>query len=444
MKMTALFLLAALPAGLFFAGCSEGRYIWGSTSPQAGHGGEGNWTIMVYMAADNELEGQAIEDINEMEAGAGAAGIQIICLLDRNEGYDTSNGNWSDSRLLSVRSDAEGENSILVSDFLSCEALSIGPSQRQELNTGEPSTLSIFMSYCRERYPARHYALVLWGHGSGYRSTGPVPARPAARGSGCDESSGGDVLTTPELGSALSENPVDVLVMDLCFGAAIETAYELTEAASFLIAGQGAVPADGWNYRDFLVRLGRGEGGPRYFAEAAVGSFCEEYAASASTDISVIDLAALPALFDSLNIFSDALYASITDGTVRDSLRNLLFNSAACTYSTPGDLSLDLYDAAEKAAGLIEGVSQEAAALKSRLEAAVVMSWAHEDAGGLHGLGLHYIPLDDAGYPKSHSEDYFRDYPLPNPLKFVSSSAWVPRYPAGPGLLYRLWYENFP
>ena len=39
------------------------------------------WCIMVYMAADNELEVQALCDINEMEAGYGpGTGIKIVCL----------------------------------------------------------------------------------------------------------------------------------------------------------------------------------------------------------------------------------------------------------------------------------------------------------------------------------------------------------------------------
>jgi hypothetical protein len=445
MKKTAILLFWMLPAGLLIIGCSEGQYIWGSGPAGAAAQAEGDWTIMVYMAADNELEGQAIEDINEMEAApAGAADVQVVCLLDRSDAYDTSNGNWSDSRLLAVCPDAGGENGVLVSEVLSCEALSLGPQERQELNTGEPATLSIFMSFCRERYPARYYALILWGHGSGYRSTDALAPQAVLRGSGCDEGSGGDVLTTPELGTALSENPVDVLALDLCFGATLETAYEICADASLLIAGQGAVPGDGWNYRDFLYRLGRQGGAPRDFAEAAVGSFSEEYGANASTDISVIDLASVPSLFESLNSLSEVLFANISDGAARDSLRNLFFNSAASCYSTPGDLYLDLYDAADKAAAHTGAAAEEAAQLKTRLETAVLMSWVHPQAGNLHGLGVHYIPLDEAGYPKSHTQDYFRDYPVPYPLKFVASSAWVPCYPEGPGLLYRLWYEDLP
>ena len=55
------------------------------------------WTIAVYMAADNDLESAAIQDLNEMEASI-ENGVTVVALLDRSDGYDGTNGNWDDSR----------------------------------------------------------------------------------------------------------------------------------------------------------------------------------------------------------------------------------------------------------------------------------------------------------------------------------------------------------
>ena len=57
------------------------------------------WTIIVYVAADNDLEPFAILDLNEMEAASLPAGVDIAVLADRIAGYDASNGNWTDARL---------------------------------------------------------------------------------------------------------------------------------------------------------------------------------------------------------------------------------------------------------------------------------------------------------------------------------------------------------
>ena len=47
------------------------------------------WTVAVYMAADNDLEAAAIQDLNEMEAAVGD-GVTVVALLDRGGGYDVS------------------------------------------------------------------------------------------------------------------------------------------------------------------------------------------------------------------------------------------------------------------------------------------------------------------------------------------------------------------
>jgi hypothetical protein len=62
------------------------------------------WTIIVYMDGDNNLEPFALADINEMELGASDS-VEIIVLVDRAKGYDTSEGDWKDSRIYRIRKD---------------------------------------------------------------------------------------------------------------------------------------------------------------------------------------------------------------------------------------------------------------------------------------------------------------------------------------------------
>ncbi len=61
------------------------------------------WTVMVYLDSDNNLESAGIADINEMEIAGSTTDVNIVVQVDRipysvlasnNEGYldDTSNG----------------------------------------------------------------------------------------------------------------------------------------------------------------------------------------------------------------------------------------------------------------------------------------------------------------------------------------------------------------
>jgi len=48
------------------------------------------WLIMVYLDGDNNLELDAINDLNELEEGIGTSGsIAVLVLFDRIDGYET-------------------------------------------------------------------------------------------------------------------------------------------------------------------------------------------------------------------------------------------------------------------------------------------------------------------------------------------------------------------
>ena len=58
---------------------------------------------------------------------------------------------------------------------------------------GDPDTLTDFINYASQTFPARHYGLVLWNHGAG-----PIG------GYGSDSYFEGDSLLLPELRQAVS------------------------------------------------------------------------------------------------------------------------------------------------------------------------------------------------------------------------------------------------
>jgi len=138
------------------------------------------WTFIVYMAADNDLESAAIADLNELEAirNLDRAPITILVLLDRNPGYDMTNGNWSDTRLFEVKSDPAGLNSTIISTRLDCPQLGLCKDTETELNTADPLVLSRLIDFAKLAYPAAHYALFVWGHGTGWRGGAGAETKP--------------------------------------------------------------------------------------------------------------------------------------------------------------------------------------------------------------------------------------------------------------------------
>jgi hypothetical protein len=51
------------------------------------HAAERDWTLLVYIDGDNNLEPFALLDLNEMEAAYPGQNLEVLVLLDRAEGY---------------------------------------------------------------------------------------------------------------------------------------------------------------------------------------------------------------------------------------------------------------------------------------------------------------------------------------------------------------------
>lgn len=100
---------------------------------------------MVYMAADNDLEPFAMGDVNEMEFVGSTTDMNILVQMDRSPNYNTSNGDWVDSRRLFINHDTS------LNQIASENVGELG-----ETNTGDPATLVQFAKWAIQTYPAEH------------------------------------------------------------------------------------------------------------------------------------------------------------------------------------------------------------------------------------------------------------------------------------------------
>ena len=116
------------------------------------------WLVLAYLAADNDLEGELLSDLAEMERVGSTPGVvEVLAQVDRSPGQDASKGNWHGTRRYYVTrgTDPRKINSRLLAD--------LGPT-----NTGDPRVLESFIRFGAQRYPAQATALVLLNHGSGF------------------------------------------------------------------------------------------------------------------------------------------------------------------------------------------------------------------------------------------------------------------------------------
>ena len=100
-----------------------------------------DWTFMVYLDADCNLESAGIDDINEMEQVGSDSNINIIVQIDRIPGYDSSNGDWTGAKRYYISRDYQG------STITSTVVENLG-----EVNMGSSATLQSFVQWGKSNY----------------------------------------------------------------------------------------------------------------------------------------------------------------------------------------------------------------------------------------------------------------------------------------------------
>jgi hypothetical protein len=193
------------------------------------------WRILVFINGDNNLESAAVDDVNEMEAARYGSVLSVGVQIDRIAGYDSSNGNWTDTRRGVIAPDG---NATIMSSTLT----TIG-----EIDMGSGQALTDFLNWGASNLPGSRTALIVWNHGAG-----------ALGGVSYDDSQNHSYLGNREIVQAIAASSlgrVDLLGFDACLMASVELASEVAGVATHLVAAQRTEPGDGWDYTAFLNAL---------------------------------------------------------------------------------------------------------------------------------------------------------------------------------------------
>jgi len=273
---------------------------------------EAKWTVMVYLAAGNDLETVGIQDINEMELVGSTEEVNIVVQMDRipfrtlsNYGLgvydDFSNGNWTTTRRYYITQDMDPKkiNSRLLMDL-------------GEQNMGDVETLKDFAQWTIQSYPAERYMLVLWNHGGCFRSPGAGVSKDI-----CWDYNFGlnSRITMPQLEEALAfvqsllGKKIDLIGMDACYMAMVEVAYQIKDCAQIMVTSEDSIPGDGWQYDCILESLVANPGqSTRQFASEIVNCYNRQYSGSkSSVTLSAIDLAGIDLLAEDISVLANQI-----------------------------------------------------------------------------------------------------------------------------------------
>ena len=272
------------------------------------------WTFMTYIS-DSDLEYFAIEDMIEMERVGSTDEVNIVVQIDRWDGYDKpdwnddSNGDWETAKRYLITKENKGDHvigSTAIED--------IG-----EINTGDPDELVEFVQWTQENYPAEHYALNIWNHGSGATGVAYEQSCPDYCWEYGNEA---DKLELSEIDDALNEitnngeNKLDIVGFDACLMATIEVVEAVAPYSDIMIGSEILEPGDGWDYSFLQLIVDNPSTNPEQLGAKIVDTFVaqgqtsdQSYALTmlnmSIAEQSINSINALAELKDSTTLISD-------------------------------------------------------------------------------------------------------------------------------------------
>jgi hypothetical protein len=413
-----------------------------------------DWTILIYMNANNNLESDAIDNYKQMMAIGSSKNVKVIVEFARR-GNDKRFEGWNSTYRLEVKKNEPPLKKYAIED--------IGIR-----DMGDGKTLTDFVSWGRKKYPASHYMLVIWDHGQGWRimsllssmhlqtlskrnfeenskfagADGASPVRRdqsvpnPVKSSSYDEASG-HFLYNRELAdsvrSALGNEKLDILAFDACLMAMMESAYAFKDIADYLAASEELEPGLGWNYTIFLQKINETSSkSSASVASLIVAAYKQAYSSSAEgTTMSVVDLSSIDQLGKSISALSGALVSQLASNpqTIESSRASCAAYGASAGYASVDIMCfLDaLLSSVHDNIVLVEA----AKSAQDTLSRSIVASYASQnrkDGFGSHGLAI-YFPPNGAWFKSDPDHDAY-DKTLANapnavyPVEFVKMGGW--------------------
>lgn len=378
------------------------------------------WTIMVYMAADNNLESAAVEDFNEMEASKyDQDKMNVIVLFDRNNLKDCSDQDeWEGARLYEICRDENGMNNSICSKRISCPEIGVYDKRQSVLDMGNPKTLKGFVSSSVRNYPAEHYGLFIWGHGTGYRNMSIEENNRAVALDDSSDSFMENCVLASAVADGMKNKKMDILVYDTCFAGELEVAYEYPDVADFFCGNQGVQTESGLDYQKiFSTGIEDSLDGLAYAKKIE-----ENLSGDMKKDFSIIDLSEIKNVFSAFDSFASCAASNIFSESDADSIRNLILSDSECYKSfesANNPVYVNIISLANVLSKKYPSISVYEEHLRKSIERAVCVDASDKNLP----LGIYFCSVDQSNsLIKNFSPYYFHGKNLKNQCSFVKES----------------------
>ena len=194
----------------------------------------GKWTVLLYMAGDNNLSEECVYSLTQIREALPANSSKMTVLAQ----FDPA----------TIRAQTKRYR-LRAGPSLDADATATGW-KAQETDSGEPQNLLEFIRWGISECPAEHYMVVLVGHGSGTDSDFLLH----------DENPPG-ALSIHDLRYVFEKltedgHTIGILGFDTCVMSMCEVCFELLRTnVTYMVGSEGFAPNTGWPYKEILEEL---------------------------------------------------------------------------------------------------------------------------------------------------------------------------------------------
>ncbi|KAK3232974.1 hypothetical protein CYMTET_56702 [Cymbomonas tetramitiformis] len=286
------------------------------------------WTILVYGAGDNNLEGMLVNDIKEMaESGvpgeSGSQKVNVVVLADRSDEYNSgerlgSLGNW------------RGTKTILIENGEFTQLKDEG-----EADLTDTNVLFEFISRGIESFPAESYALFLWDHGMGWQGFGEDTN--TGTGSkrvwdGAPYETSEPTMTLESVREAIAEGlsasrveRLDILGFDACLMQQYTVVANMAPYAHYFLASEDLEPGAGWDWTALSAAVANPSISPIELAREIILKFSVHHGGQRPLTLSTVSRTGF-------NSFLVAFRLLISE--INNLLENLPYGDSVTVYTT--------------------------------------------------------------------------------------------------------------
>ncbi len=347
---------------------------------------EKEWTIMVFLNADNNLESFGFMDMQEMEKVGSTKDVNVVVQ------FDPISPRGSQRVLVEKSTKPYSKTNEYHSTVLE---------EMPEQDMGDYKTFVDFVVWGMRSFPAKKYAVVFWNHGSGWSKDAPLSAKSISYDdTSMTHMTTGQIAQSMAEIQALTARRVDVVAFDACLMAMFEIADSVSEYSDFFVASEANIPGKGFAYDDLLEDFNsRADKSARQLSLDMVGTYKEEYSSAfGGVTIGAMELSKLEGVKTAMGEWVGQMQQSREIS--RDELLNIARDTVAFQdpdYRDLGDylsrVEAALFSKDEYSVSMIKSTQDLQAAVK----AMVISNWASGKFAKSTGLSIH-LPYRTRGY----------------------------------------------